>query len=230
MPFVVRVERSVLNRAIVETAILDPSPGASETATDAAGWDDVGLERSPRDALRRRVRHDLLPGRGAPDRAPASTCSGAGYGVVASSLTSFETSCNATVSAETALVAKEHFAETYGVPRHTIGSGGSGGAIQQFQIAQNYPGILDALAPTAAFPDAAHHRRRGLRLRAARAVVRPRRRPGRHHPRPASPAAPGSPPSSSRPSPASPRPSPARSGPAPSSRPSTPARAAPPRS
>lgn len=153
VPFVVRVEHTVLNRAIVETAILDPSPGATETATDATGWDPsgwngrlvmrfgggCGTTYSQGEVLPTALQADLL---------------GAGYGVVASSLTSFETACNATLSAETALVAKEHFAETYGVPRHTIGSGGSGGAIQQFQIAQNYPGILDALAPTAAFPDA----------------------------------------------------------------------------
>ena len=155
MPFVVRVERSVLNRAIVETAILDPDPTAStpSTTTPGDGWDPsgwngrlvmrfgggCGTTYSQGEVLPTALQRDLL---------------GAGYGVVATSLTSFETACNATVSAETALVAKEHFAETYGVPRHTIGSGGSGGAIQQFQIAQNYPGILDALAPTAAFPDA----------------------------------------------------------------------------
>ncbi len=52
------------------------------------------------------------------------------------------------------MVAKEHFTKTYGLPRHTIGSGGSGGAIQQLQIAQNYPGVLDALAPSDRFPDA----------------------------------------------------------------------------
>jgi hypothetical protein len=153
VPFVVRVETSVLDRAIVETAILDPKPGVEETATSGTGWDasgwngrlvlrfggGCGTTYAQGEVLPTPLQLDLL---------------GAGYGVVASSLTSFETACNATVSAETALVAKEHFAETYGVPRHTIGSGGSGGAIQQLQIVQNYPGVLDALAPSAAFPDA----------------------------------------------------------------------------
>lgn len=157
VPFVVRVERAVLNRAVVETAILDPTPGAGSavqagTATpptwDPEGWNGrlvmrfgggCGVTYSQGDVLPTAVQLDLL---------------GLGYGVVSSSLTSFETACNATVSAETAMVAKEHFVETYGVPRHTIGTGGSGGAIQQLQVAQNYPGILDAIAPTAAFPDA----------------------------------------------------------------------------
>ncbi len=38
------------------------------------------------------------------------------------------------------------------MPEVTIGEGGSGGAIQQYLIAQNYPGILDAIAPAAAVP------------------------------------------------------------------------------
>jgi hypothetical protein len=52
------------------------------------------------------------------------------------------------------MVVKEHFSEAYAPPELTIGSGGSGGAIQQLQIVQNYPGLLDAAAPLLAFPDA----------------------------------------------------------------------------
>jgi hypothetical protein len=39
------------------------------------------------------------------------------------------------------------------VPVHTIGTGGSGGAIQQYMMAQNYPGVLDGLMPQISFPD-----------------------------------------------------------------------------
>ncbi len=77
-----------------------------------------------------------------------------GYAVVTSTLTTFQTACNDVVSAETVMVAKEHFSEAYGLPRFTIGAGGSGGAIQQLLIAQNYPGLLDAVAPVIPFPDA----------------------------------------------------------------------------
>ena len=52
------------------------------------------------------------------------------------------------------MMVKEHFIETVGLPRWTIGQGGSGGAIQQHLIAQNYPGLLDALNPLVSFPDA----------------------------------------------------------------------------
>jgi hypothetical protein len=49
---------------------------------------------------------------------------------------------------------REHFIERYGVPVHVIGDGGSGGAIQQLQIAHNYPGLLDGIVPALPFPDA----------------------------------------------------------------------------
>ena len=77
-----------------------------------------------------------------------------GYAVVTSTLNTYQSVCNEVLSAEVALMTKEHFIEKYGVPDFTIGEGGSGGAIQQIQIAQNYPGILDAIAPAVPFPDA----------------------------------------------------------------------------
>jgi hypothetical protein len=79
---------------------------------------------------------------------------GKGYAVATSTLNTYQSLCNEVLSAETALMVKEHFIETYGVPAFTIGEGGSGGAIQQLQIAQNYPGILDAISPTVPFADA----------------------------------------------------------------------------
>jgi hypothetical protein len=77
-----------------------------------------------------------------------------GYALATNTLDTFQTICNPMVSAEAALMTREHFVETYGVPEFTIGDGGSGGAIQQLLIAQNQPGLLDALSPAAPFPDA----------------------------------------------------------------------------
>jgi hypothetical protein len=77
-----------------------------------------------------------------------------GYASATGTLNTFQVMCNDVLSAETALVVKEHFSETYGPPVFTIGSGGSGGAIQQYLIAYNYPGILDAVGATLPFPDA----------------------------------------------------------------------------
>lgn len=77
-----------------------------------------------------------------------------GYAVATSTLNTYQSVCNEVLSAEVALIVKEHFSETFGLPQLTIGEGGSGGAIQQIQIAQNYPGILDGLAPAVPFADA----------------------------------------------------------------------------
>ena len=76
-----------------------------------------------------------------------------GYALASSSLNAFGTTCADVISAETMMMVKEHFVEQFGVPRYTIGSGRSGGSMQQHLIANNYPGLLDGLIPTAAFPD-----------------------------------------------------------------------------
>jgi hypothetical protein len=65
--------------------------------------------------------------------------------------------CNAVLQGETTMMLKEHFVENYGVPKWTVGTGGSGGAIQQLTITEMYPGLLDGLQPSLAFPDSALH-------------------------------------------------------------------------
>ena len=56
------------------------------------------------------------------------------------------------------MILKEYFIEHYGVPKWTVGTGGSGGAIQQLTITQMYPGLLDGLRqPSLAFPDSSLH-------------------------------------------------------------------------
>ncbi len=77
-----------------------------------------------------------------------------GYAFATNTLNTFQVQCQDIVSAEAAMMTKEHFVKTYGVPDVTIGEGGSGGAIQQLLVAQNYPGILDAISPSLPFPDA----------------------------------------------------------------------------
>jgi hypothetical protein len=79
----------------------------------------------------------------------------AGYAVATSSLNILQNTCNDVISAETMMMVKEHFIERFGPPAHTIGTGGSGGAIQQYLITQNYPGLLDGIIPEASYPDVA---------------------------------------------------------------------------
>ncbi len=54
---------------------------------------------------------------------------------------------------DTALRVKKQFESLYGQPLYTVGVGGSGGAIQQFLLAQNNDQILDGLIPLYSYPD-----------------------------------------------------------------------------
>lgn len=76
-----------------------------------------------------------------------------GYAVATSTLNWYATACNEVLSAEATLMVKQHFAQAYGVPDWTAGWGPSGGSIEQMQIAENYPGLLNGIIPKKTFPD-----------------------------------------------------------------------------
>ncbi|MGW4059346.1 DUF6351 family protein [Amycolatopsis sp. NPDC004747] len=145
VPYVVRVERGTIDRAVYEIAALHdgtPSPVAPD-----AGWNgklvytfgggcNAGYHQGSSTGG---VVNDLFLARG--------------YAVASSTLNVLDTNCSPIISAEAAMMVKEHFVETYGPVAHTIGWGGSGGAIQQYDIAENYPGIVDGIIPGVSFPD-----------------------------------------------------------------------------
>jgi len=150
VPFVVRLETGTINRAIYQTAVLvDPAQTQIDPWNPPAPWNgrlvytygggcEAGFFQGT--STGGVLRADLL---------------GAGYAVASSTLNvNAQGGCNDPLSAETTLMVKERFAETYGPPLHTIGNGGSGGAMQQLLIAGAYPGILDGILPTLTFPDA----------------------------------------------------------------------------
>jgi hypothetical protein len=147
VPYVVRTESGVIDRAVYWISILDPTPGADEF--DAGGWNGRLVYRYGGGC-------GQSFGQGA--TFGTNTISDAllskGYAVATATFNTYQVQCNTVLSAETTMMVKERFAEAYGVPEFTIGDGGSGGAIQQLGIAQNYPGLLDAIAPTVPFPDA----------------------------------------------------------------------------
>ncbi len=157
VPFVVRIEKGVFNRSVTTFATLDPRPGPIAGTvpgpTPARVWDDSGWNGRLVVRFGGGCGATYSQGGGSPS-ALDPVLLAEGYAVVVSTLTTFEAACNDVVAAETVMVAKEHFSEAYGLPRFTIGIGGSGGAIQQLLIAQNYPGLLDAIGPAIPFPDA----------------------------------------------------------------------------
>jgi hypothetical protein len=137
VPYVVRLERGVVNRSPYSVASVVDRWNRRLVYQFGGGCGTTYSQGSP---LGTDVLDDALLARG--------------YAIATANFNTFQTSCNPTLSAETAMMVKERVAETLGPPRFTIGSGASGGAIQQLMIAQNYPGILDALSPVIPFPDA----------------------------------------------------------------------------
>jgi hypothetical protein len=147
VPFIVRTEQGVLNRSVYWITVLDPTPGAGR-------WSDTGWNRRLVYRFGGGCGTNYSQGLNLGAEVYDADLLGSGYAVATGTLNTFQSLCNDTISAETALMVREHLAETYGPPELVLGDGGSGGAIQQLQIAQNYPGILDGLVPSLPFPDA----------------------------------------------------------------------------
>lgn len=150
VPFVVRLETGSINRAIYQIAMLhNPLTGEPSAAKPASSWNgrlvysygggcEAGyFQGSSTGGV---LRESMLA---------------SGYAVASSTLNvNAQGGCNDVLSAETTMMVKEHFTEHYGVPVHTIGTGASGGAMQQLLIAGAYPGLLDGLLISMTFPDA----------------------------------------------------------------------------
>ena len=148
VPFVLRTEQGTINRAVYTVTALDPAPDPTGATVDAGAWNGRLVYRFGGGCgVSFTQGFQLLD-------APALDLLEAGYVTATATFNTFQVLCNDVISAETAAMVKEHVAETYGEPVHTIGEGGSGGAIQQILIAQDYPGLLDAIAPMVPFPDA----------------------------------------------------------------------------
>ncbi|MBB3063198.1 DUF6351 family protein [Microbulbifer rhizosphaerae] len=76
-----------------------------------------------------------------------------GYAIVYSTANQTSNHYNIWLAEDTARRLKQQFSALYDEPLYTVGIGGSGGAIQQYLIAQNAPGLLDAAIPLYSYPD-----------------------------------------------------------------------------
>src|SRR6202008_1172565 len=143
-PYIVRVDSGTINRTIYRIAILDAAdpPLPATQWKPGAGWNhklavsfgggagtqyNQGVNQAA-DSL-----NDLYLSRGFAH-------------LIATELVN-QLHGNAVLQGEALMMLKEYFIENYGVPRWTVGSGGSGGAIQQLLITEIYPGLLDGLQP-----------------------------------------------------------------------------------
>ncbi|MBC6457394.1 DUF6351 family protein [Actinomadura sp. HBU206391] len=146
VPYIVRVERGTIDRAVYEIAALYDGSAPSPVTPDG-GWNDKLVY-----TFGGGCNSGFHQGRGT-GGVMNDLFLGQGYAVASSSLNVLDNNCSPIISAEAAMMVKEHFVETYGPVEHTIGWGGSGGAIQQYDIAESYPGILDGIIPGVSFPD-----------------------------------------------------------------------------
>lgn len=146
IPYVVRMETGTIDRAVYQIAALydgaDPSPVRHNANWNGklvytfGGGCNGGYHQGNATGG---VQNDLFLSRG--------------YAVASASLNVLGINCGTVLSAEVAMMVKEHVIETYGPVRHTVGWGASGGSMQQHFIADAYPGILDGIVPGASYPD-----------------------------------------------------------------------------
>jgi uncharacterized tannase-like protein DUF6351 len=158
--YVVRVETGTMNRGIYQNAILhdptsDPPPSpfsppagwnrkliAIHGAGCPGGWYTQGSQEGVN------VLSDMYLSQG--------------YALFINTLQNPSNSCNPFVAGESAMMGKEHFIKTFGVPFFTISTGGSGGAYTSLQVADAFPGLIDGIFINATFPDAAEIAYSGL--------------------------------------------------------------------
>lgn len=146
--FVVRREVGSINRFLYSIAMLSPYP-AEDTASrdDASRWNGKLLYWFQGGVAIGHTQGSVHGGSMNPD------ILGQGWAIVHSSGNNTGTHYNLNLAGETAMMTKERFVERHGLPLYTVGLGGSGGAIQQYIIAQNHPGVLDGLLPVQSYPD-----------------------------------------------------------------------------
>jgi hypothetical protein len=158
--FVVRVETATIDRGIYQSAVLhDP------TSDDEPSW------RTPPRGWNRRL--IAVEGAGCPGGWYQQGTAGAsmnlagvaefslfsparlgeGYALFANTLQNASQNCNSVLAGEAAMMSKEHFIKTYGMPRLTVSAGVSGGSYGSSQLADALPGLFDGILIAATFPD-----------------------------------------------------------------------------
>ena len=145
VPFVVKVEKGVMDRGLYTIAVLkdgwnhklgSPFGGSCNPRHQQEGVDTGPNEVQP-------TLFSVLD--------PAKL--GAGFMVAHNNLGNLGSDCNEVVAAESLMMLKEHIIERYGEIRWTIGYGCSGGSMLQHLVAADYPGLLDGITPACSFPD-----------------------------------------------------------------------------
>lgn len=177
VPYIVRVESGTINRAIYRIAMLDDlrqiavlPPPSARTPIKLVSFEGMKSSVAPAQwrpgaGWNRKLAVSFGGGAGTQYNQGTNQATAAlnhlylsrGFAFMISTELVNQQHGNAVLQGETLMMLKEYFIERYGVPKWTVGVGGSGGAIQQLLITQMYPGLLDGLQPSLAFPDSTMH-------------------------------------------------------------------------
>jgi hypothetical protein len=147
VPYIVRVESGTNNRTIYRIAILDDPHGVTPFKP-GSGWNnklvvsfgggcDAEYDQGVNQATNALSDNELSRG----------------FAFAISTELVNNLHCNSALQGEALMMLKQHFIEAYGLPKWTLGVGGSGGAIQQYLITEMFPGLLNGLQPDISFPD-----------------------------------------------------------------------------
>jgi hypothetical protein len=150
-PYVLRLQTGTVNRAIYQIMLLhDPiaQPQAPDWNSPSENWNRRLIYTFGGGCIGGWYRQGASTG-GVTDDFMLSN----GYALASSSLNVFGNNCNDLTAAESMMMVKERFIESYGPPAHTQGWGCSGGSYAQHQIGDNYPGLLDGIIPGCSFPE-----------------------------------------------------------------------------
>ncbi len=157
VPYIVRVDSGTINRTIYRIAILDDGK-LKDQEQDTEAWRPTRIWNS-------RLGVSFGGGAGTNYNQGVNQATSVlnhtflsrGFAFMISSELVNRQHANAILQGETLMMLKEYFIENYGLPVWTVGNGGSGGAIQQLLITQLFPGLLDGIRPSLAYPDSTLH-------------------------------------------------------------------------
>jgi uncharacterized tannase-like protein DUF6351 len=131
VPYIVRLEQGTIDRGVYQIAALydgrDPSPYTPDSSWNGrlvytfGGGCNSGYHQGTSTG-------GVLGAAAGPGGADLFLSQG--YAVASNTLNVLDNNCSIPISAEAAMMTKEHFIDEYGAVAHTIGWGGSGGAIQ----------------------------------------------------------------------------------------------------
>ena len=149
VPYIVRVEAGTINRGVYRIGILDdPARSATGTWKPGPGWNGklivtfgcCGSAQYNQGVI-------------SSDAILSDPELSRGFAFAHSTELFNQQHANPHLQGETLMMLKDYFIKNYGLPKWTAGTGGSGGAIQQYLITQLYPGLLDGIQPSISFPE-----------------------------------------------------------------------------